>query len=488
MAAWIRRGSETFHWDLYRRFGRPPVLVPPRWALYERIWEATASGAGDAGTASGRPESPDDGSRTEGQSVPPAAEETVLPRDWTEGLRSALAAQSGRSVCLVVPDATRVGAWVRLLPETLSVLADHFDERVLLVATGTHRPTASEELTAHLGAVGSGGSADDANALRGWRVLQNSEESFRSHRAIGRTSSGTEIRLHPAYLDADFRLLLGDVSYHYFAGFGGGPKLIFPGCGEPAAAARNHRRSLLPGGGSPWDWNEACAPGVSAGNPVLEEIEEAAALAPAEWSIVPVAEPPDDPEGLDPSLPARFPLRVIQGPESETRALSRQAHDRQHRISFTQRPDLLVVDAGGRPRDASFLQAQKSLQHARRFLEPGGRILWVARCETGTASATIDRYAADPADFRPDAEDLHVQTLAALRNVTRSYEIGLWSDLPEERVRALGLEPVPDEESALAWIERIPGARWGWLPRVERFLPAEGWLGGDPEPRGPAHD
>lgn len=463
MAAWIRRGNENFRWDLYRRFGRPPVLVPPRWALYERIWEMTGrnsieSDTGGAGDVGGN-------------------DADVDPKEWTESLRSAL---SGRSVCLVVPDATRVGAWQQILPAVLETLESRFEERTLFVATGTHRPAGSDELERHFG-VGS-------ERLRSWRIVQNSADSFRSHRSVGSTSGGTEIRLHPDYLDADVRVLLGDVSYHYFAGFGGGPKLIFPGCGEPGAAARNHRRSLHAQGDADAVWNEACAPGVATGNPVIEEIEEAAALAPADWSIVAVAEPPEDPLALDPALPTTFPLRVIQGREVETRSSSRDAHDRHHRISFTQRPDLLVVDAGGHPRDASFLQAQKSLQHARRFVDPGGRILWIARCEEGTASPMLDRYAADPASFRPGPSDLHVQTLAALRSVIRSFEVGLWSDLPSDVVRALGLEPIGDEESALEWTERIPGARWGWLPRVERFLPAPGWLGGSAGDPIPARD
>ncbi|MEZ4648836.1 MAG: lactate racemase domain-containing protein [Candidatus Eisenbacteria bacterium] len=446
MAAWILRGSEAYHWDLYRHLGRPPVLVPPRWALCERIWDATA---GDS----------------------PRAPGWIDPSAWAETLHDSL---RGRSVVLVVPDATRVGAWRRILPDVLAALTPNFQDRTLLIATGTHAPASDEDLARHLRA-DSGG----RELLARWRIVQNSGDGFLGHRSVGLTRSGTEIRIHPDYLDADVRVLLGDVSYHYFAGFGGGPKLVFPGCAEPGAAASNHRRSIRSATSGPgFVWNEDCAPGRTEGNPVLTEIEAAAALVPAQWSIVPVVDPPQGPNELDPSTPIDFPIRVIQGPDLETRAESRLHHDRTHRVEFTQRPDLLVVDAGGRPRDDSFLQAQKSLQHARRFLEPGGRILLVAKCGAGTASAMLDRFIADPAGFVPDKRDLHVQTLSALQSVTQSYDIALWSDLPEDSVRALGLEPIASERAAFDWMDRIPGARWGWLPRVERFLPASGWLGG----------
>lgn len=453
MAAWLRRGSEFYHWDLYRSFGRPPVLAPPPWALCARIWEATAADRDAEGEAR------------------IAAPGPIEPADWVEVLRSAT---GGRSVCLVVPDATRVGAWRRLLPTVLATLGETFAERTLLVATGTHRPAAADELAAHFALPE--GPGDSEQPLAGWRVVQNSDDDFRTHRPVGTTSAGTEIRLHPAYLEADARVLLGDISYHYFAGFGGGPKLVFPGCGDPGAAGRNHRKALRERGGAV-DLDPACAPGVASGNPVLEEIEEAAGFAPAHWALVPVEQPPPFAE-LDPATPVPFPLTVIQGPESEVRVRARESHDQMHRVAFTQRPDLLVVDAGGHPRDASFLQAQKSLQHARRFLEPGGRILLVARCGVGLASSMLERFVAAPEAFRPDTEDLHLQTLAALRGVTQRYEIGLWSDLAPEVVHALGLEPLGDERSAREWLRRIPGPRWGWLPRVERFLPAPGWLGG----------
>ncbi|MCB9462951.1 MAG: DUF2088 domain-containing protein [Candidatus Eisenbacteria bacterium] len=475
MAAWILRGEDAHHWDLYRHLGRPPVLAPPRWALYERIWDVTdlTGPPGGMSPADPRPGDPGPSGRRPSDPRPGG---TIEPADWAETLRASL---RGRSVVLVVPDATRVGAWRRILPTVLEALAPNFTDRTILVATGTHAPATEADLARHLGA----DSLDADGSFAGWRIVQNSADGFLGHRAVGLTQRGTEIRIHPDYLDADVRVLLGDVSYHYFAGFGGGPKLVFPGCGEPGAAASNHRRSVRPDSrGDGFVWNEECAPGKSVGNPVLEEIEAAAALAPAHWSIVPVEDPPMGESDLDPSTPVAFPLRVIQGPDLETRAESRLHHDRTHRVEFTQRPDMLVVDAGGRPRDDSFLQSQKSLQHARRFLEPGGRILLVAKCGSGTASAMLDRFLAGPSKFAADPKDLHVQTLYALQSVTESYEVALWSDLPETSVRALGLEPILSEQDAFAWMDRIPGARWGWLPRVERFLPAAGWLGGTPGP------
>ena len=80
-----------------------------------------------------------------------------------------------------------------------------------------------------------------------------------------------------------FRLTLGGVSLHYLAGFGGGPKMVFPGVASRAGAAANHKRALgpLPPGGL----HPGCGPGRIEGNPVAEDIAQAAAVDPAQVSL-----------------------------------------------------------------------------------------------------------------------------------------------------------------------------------------------------------
>ncbi len=336
------------------------------------------------------------------------------------------------------------------------------------------------------------GVADPQKQLEGWRLIQNGDNRFQTHREIGRTPAGTPVRLIPEYLESDWRILLGEVSYHYFAGFGGGRKLVFPGLAEPGGVAANHRRAVrIPPdawdhvdrpGLRGFDWDPGCAPGRLAGNPVHEDLEAAASLDPPHWAVTVVEDPPPDP---DPAVPAPFPVRVVQGPYPSALDRAGAVYDAARRLKFTRAPSLLIVDAGGEPRDATFLQAHKSLQHAARFVAPGARILLVAGCRQGVGSATLERYAADPSGFRPLAgaqenplSVLHLQTLVALRRALGSRRVGLWSELPPETVRALGFEPLAKEAKAIDWCRFQDGPMWGWLPRAERFLPAPGWLGG----------
>jgi len=466
VSVWLLRGRSAERFDGIRRFGRPPSVVPPAWALTARIWDAIGAERAAVERADG-----DDRFGRLRAAIPPAT----------------------RSLVLVIPDGTRVGAWQEVLPDLIRAVDASLPKaarRTLLVAGGVHAPHAVTELAAHLSRSGV-----VRESLEGWAVTQNGDNAFRDHVPVGTTPAGTAVALHPAYVEAGFRIILGEISWHYFAGFGGGRKLVFPGLAEPRGILANHRRAVVvrrPAGDQGHaaldavSWQEACGPGLLEGNPVHEDLDAAVRLAPPHWVVTALDDSPADP---DPASPALFPPRVVQGPYPASFDEASACFEGRHRIAATVHPAALVVDAGGRPRDRSFLQAHKSLQHGARFVAPGGRLLVIAACEDGLGSETLRRYAADPGGFRPESEGtaedgvdagtlLHLQTLVALRRATAAVEIGLSSDLPAETVRALGMTPLPGWEEAWAWLAAKGAGTWGWLPRAELFLPVREQRGG----------
>ena len=526
MSVWLMNGARGHRWDGIRLYGRPPVLAPPAWALTERIWEgmglrpgagAMRGGVLDAVDAEPRASLADPArqrvqdhcqdrdrdpdrqpaqahERTQAQAHAEAQAEAQAQDQVqlaVEVDRLVAAVPVGvRQIVLVVPDGTRVGPWRQLLPRVLTALATAVPrgQRTLLVASGVHAVLSAEALGRHLLPT----DPRPSKTLEPWAVVQNGDKRFQGHVAVGQTPAGTPVRLHPAYAEADWRVLLGEISWHYFAGFGGGRKLVFPGLGEPAGIAQNHRRAIiLPEDASadPGDvgidqvcWQERCGPGRLAGNPVHEDLEEAVALAPPHWVVTTVDAPPPDP---DPARPRHFGFRVHQGPYPAAFAEAAQAFERAHRVGFTSAPRVLLTDAGGRPRDATFLQAHKSLQHGARFVPRGGRLLLAAECADGLGSATLARFAAHPEGFRPlvgmrddPLSVIHLQTLTALLGAVRAVSVGLWSALPPDVVRALRMTPLANEDEARAWAGAGGPTSWGWLPRAERFLPPVGFKGG----------
>ena len=80
---------------------------------------------------------------------------------------------------------------------------------------------------------------------------------------LGDTAHGTPVDITRAVAEADFRICLGNIEYHDFAGYSGGAKAIMPGVSTRAAIQANHSRMVE---------SAACA-GHLKGNPVREDIE-----------------------------------------------------------------------------------------------------------------------------------------------------------------------------------------------------------------------
>ncbi len=99
---------------------------------------------------------------------------------------------------------------------------------------------------------------------------------------LGRTKRGTPIRLRRDLMEASAILTMGAVSHHYFAGYGGGRKLVFPGLGEREAIYANHALYLDRKTGS---IAEGCRPGNLADNPLAEDLFEVENARPADLAI-----------------------------------------------------------------------------------------------------------------------------------------------------------------------------------------------------------
>ena len=98
-----------------------------------------------------------------------------------------------------------------------------------------------------ISAAGTHGTMDQAGlvAKYGQQIVDN----FRIHQhncrsddlvPVGRLSTGKEIRIHPIALAADLVIGLGTILPHPMNGFGGGPKIIFPGLANYEAIREHH--------------------------------------------------------------------------------------------------------------------------------------------------------------------------------------------------------------------------------------------------------
>jgi len=349
------------------------------------------------------------------------------------------------SVTIIVPDATRKAS----LPEVLPVVIERLQRAgiddgaiTVLIANGTHPAVGPEAITSLVGPLP--GSI---------RVIEHDSRDSELV-SVGDLRAGLPLRLHPSAVDCGCLITVGTVRHHYFAGFGGGPKMVFPGVGGYEEIQANHGL-VLDLSGDHVIRNPGCEPGVLDGNPVAEEIGRAAAFRPPDIALCLV-------EGREGGVAwaGAGPWGIVfEAAVARVRTW--------FEVSLPEQFDLMVACSGGSPTDSTLIQAHKGLDAACRFLKPGGELLWAASLDGGLGSEEMAPFVDDP---NPESILARLSTRwvqyghTTLRIVekTSRHRVRLYSRIAPDIATRLGFEPVADPEALLGqWRDRHPGARVG---------------------------
>jgi len=144
------------------------------------------------------------------------------------------ARRTGRIV-LILEDLTRHSP----LPEIIEVVLREVhhvgipDKQIeLFFATGMHPPMTPEQVREKVGAVGESLS---------WRC--NPWGNPKAYVRVGRIH-GADVMIDRGVAEADLRILVSSVSPHLQAGFGGGYKMVVPGCASLETIRTLHRRGV----------------------------------------------------------------------------------------------------------------------------------------------------------------------------------------------------------------------------------------------------
>lgn len=350
-------------------------------------------------------------------------------------------ARSCRSAVIVVPDATRNIELPKVLPVVLNrllVAGIEAGSIEVLVACGTHPAVSDEALQALVGPV-----------PHGVAIRQHDSRDETSLTTIGALRPEIPLRLDRRSAEADLVVTIGAVRHHYFAGFGGGPKMIFPGIAGYDEIQANHSL-VLRRGPNGLERHSCCEPGVLEGNPVATEIARAVDLGPDPFALclVPGRNGGSAWAAAGPWRPA-FQAAVEQ--TKEWYELSGGGYE------------YLVAGGGGPPGDANLIQAHKSLDAICRFAAPGAEVIFVADLGEGAGSPAMEPFLDDP---RPEViidrlAERYVQyghtTLRIIEKTSR-FRIYLKSSMDPELATRLGFIPVDDlDEIAERW--RAKGVR-----------------------------
>ncbi len=296
----------------------------------------------------------------------------------------------------------------------------------LFNATGTHRQNTIEELRTIL--------SDDL--VRRFAIVQNDCTANEAHTEIGTTSAGTRVKVLTQFLDQEIRVATGFIEPHFFAGFSGGGKAVVPGLAHLDTILHNHGPHHMDHPDAVW--------GKTDGNPLWEDLAEAAAMAEPVFLV-------NVTMTADQRITAVFAGDRVEAHSNGCKHVARHAL-----VPVDCAFDIVVTSNAGYPLDLNFYQAVKGMSVACRIVRPGGHVIVAAECwdglpdhglfatlvmEAGSADELLDRLRGDELRVR-DAWQAHI--LALLRTKA-------------------GITLVSDRLIA----GDIPHALCGWAPTVE---------------------
>jgi nickel-dependent lactate racemase len=257
-------------------------------------------------------------------------------------------------VVVVVDDATRPAPTSLMVPLVLDELgaAGVRDENVAIIfACGTHRAVKPEEAVSLLGEA----------VLSRVKTLSHDCKS-QDVVYVGTTQKhGTKVYLNRVFTEADVRVLTGDVCLHYYAGYGGGRKSVLPGIAGEETIKHNHAMLLEPN----------AKVGVLNGNPVHEDMVEAAGMAKVDFVLNVVVNS------------RREVVKAFAGSLERVFSEGVKAVDEMYRVQVDRRADVVVVSPGGDPADVNLFQAYKGVDNALEVVKRGGVIILVAELPEG---------------------------------------------------------------------------------------------------------
>ena len=198
----------------------------------------------------------------------------------------------GRSVCVLVPDATRTCPLPLLVSAVHRALHGRVSRLTVLIALGTHGAMSEDALRAHVGVY------PDTEVINHewWKPetfahLGTIPSARLEELSSGRMSGDVPVMLNRAVVEHDIALVVGPVLPHEVVGMSGGNKYFFPGVAGQQIIDVSHWLGAL--------ITSAEIIGTTGLTPVRALINDGAAMIPAETYAFCVVTAETPPEGTD---------------------------------------------------------------------------------------------------------------------------------------------------------------------------------------------
>jgi nickel-dependent lactate racemase len=345
------------------------------------------------------------------------------------------------TILIVVPDATRSTASARivnlLVRRLIAAGIAPFNIRIIF-ATGLHRPVTAAEKEKVLGPF----------IAQRIKTLDHHARDLMQIIRLGETSHGIPIELNRALVEHDRVIIVGGVTFHYFAGFTGGRKLVCPGLASSKTINETHKLAF--------DFAEkkrrdGVGTGLLAGNAVHEAFVEVVEKISPAFSLQSIV----DGQGRA--------VKIFAGNWKTSHEAACEYYAENYSLQVPEKRAKVVVSCGGAPHDTNVIQAHKALQTAAQVCEDGGTIVWLAECADALGRDDfLDWFAAENSaalvDMLSKKYQVYGQTAWSLMSMLERFKVVMVTDLPKEITRRLRVQTARSLADALSQISPdVPG-------------------------------
>ncbi len=302
--------------------------------------------------------------------------------------------------------------WIdRLFPDVI-------DSASFLISTGSHGAPTEEHLRKIFGPL-----LERVKARTTHHVASDLENMCE----VGTEESGETVYLNKRLFDFDRICIIGSVEPHYFAGYTGGRKSIFPGLTNLATIERNHNLAN----------SLEAMPLRLAGNPVAEHLLALMPLFDSSnvFSIQAVVDAGGRTVGL------------YAGSLEDSFAYAVELAEKIFACDIAEPYDAAICELLS-PLDKNLYQSQKALENCQAGVADGGAVVTVSECSEGVGSKyffdqalTWNRERNIPGD---GVLRFGSHKLSRVNAIGRRIDVGLYSDLDDNTVRRVFYEPVHD--------------------------------------------
>ncbi|MCK5627923.1 nickel-dependent lactate racemase [Candidatus Bathyarchaeota archaeon] len=262
---------------------------------------------------------------------------------------------------------------------------------------------------------------DEANKLLGEAIIARVKTISHNCRAqdlvfVGKTKRhGNRVYLNRVFAEAEVKILLGDVGFHYYAGYGGGRKSVLPAVSGVDTIKDNHALLL----------NTSAKTGVLTGNPVHEDMTDAARLANIDFIVNVVANAQGE------------VVKAFAGDLEQAFFEATKLVDAMYRVQVDRKADVVVVSPGGFPADINLYQSYPAVDNVLSIAKRGGVVILVAECSEGHGDQTFYDWMVKFGELKPVAREIKRNFVLGghkayyLLKALQNHKIILLSSMPE---------------------------------------------------------